>query len=308
MKKKYVSIFMILCLLMMTLVGCGGSGTDEDLDQNMGDMEELYFTIDAYWMSNGMLYGEYASGEVLETQSWGMAALPGQTVGEALEALEITSLEAKSEDDVFEGWMIFKDVITVDEDGFEEYSYELISEGTIYSTEELMELEVPAEPVTYVAKWENILIEDYFAEDESEGGYGYESSDVGFSLGANGGVMIFRSSEGDLMDSGMYTYWYSAGKSLDEAVADDGWDALDSIEKDGAVFAGWSVYYGDSMEWGSVEDVEEGYTAYPFDSTYEGFEYIVLENAQEYGTGLTTDEVFSLVNEGYYYYALAEWE
>ena len=247
----------------------------------------------------------------METGSWDLPAKEGDRIGDVLAEQEITDLGVSLDGDELEGWMVFELIITPDEDGFDDYSYELRSGDTIYSTEELMELTIPAYHACYVAKWASIAIEDYFAEEDYM--FDADTTTGSFTLNAgDGAVMTFLptgASEG--YESQTYTYWAEDGKTLNDLVATEEWDALSLVEKDGASFTGWTVYEGSGITWSSEASTEENVTSLPYvmnDPSYEGFEYILITDCSVYQENMSTEELCALENYSMDYYAVANWE
>lgn len=163
--KRVLAIILVLCLSMTLFVGCKN---DEEVivDDAITDGEapqEIYLTLYAF----GDEEQEYTmSVTVYETQEeYGMISMPateGEKIGDILASNDynnITPVESKGK---FEGWMEYKEVATMDADGFEQYSYEKLSDETVYTTEELLERTMPEYGVMYVAKWDN-LDDDYYA-------------------------------------------------------------------------------------------------------------------------------------------------
>lgn len=153
--KKLLAMIMLVCMFALGLAGCGGSNSE---------VTEPCLTFDAY--GNGCLIVEESDGEggtvTSETGSYTFTVLEGETVGDVLDAQGVKSMKPELRNDTFEGWMEFKEIITTDKDGFETREYERLSGDTLYTTQEVMERPLPEYPVSYVAKWASIPMEDYF--------------------------------------------------------------------------------------------------------------------------------------------------
>lgn len=311
--KKYLVLLLLLCMPLMLFCGCGGpadqtQGGDVTSNENLEEVGDIvYVTLDAYGFSGGILSMTQAGEEGLESVAWSFEGVPGETVQSMLERVEITEVNAYLEGDVLEGWMVFEAIPTEDTDGFIGYTYELRSGDTIYSTEELMALAIPEyDEVYYVAKWGNIPVDMYFAEED----YMYDGNTTtgAMAMSADGGTMLFEQTGGNQISSPVYVYWMSDGENMQMKMAEEDWDTLISVEKEGAVFAGWTVYQGTSIAWTSEADESENTMYFAYDDRYEGFEYLAVENCELYSENLSTEELTVLVNDGVCYYAVANWE
>ncbi len=307
--KKLLMTMLITGITLLALSGCKGSvedPTDAD-DTNLDNNGAIYVTIDAYGLLGGTLSVTQAGEEGVESVAWGFEASQGDKVSDMLAKEEITAIDAVLEGDTFEGWMIFEEIITSDEDGFDTITYELRSGDTIYTTEELMELAIPEYNAAFVAKWASLPIEDYFVEDDYM--FDADETTASITLIANGGNMLFIRSDGsDEIDSPVYSYWLEAGQTINDVMTEEAWHSLVSVEKEGASFTGWSVYEGDFVSWSSEAINDETTTSFEYDNRYEGFEYITVDNCVLYNSNISTEELLQLTNTGKYYIAIANWE
>ena len=327
--KKYLILLLLLCVPMLLFCGCGAPADDtqtgdvtvneeqnneENNEENNVNADEqndmVYVTLDAYGMSGGFLSLTVAGEEGVESVAYSFDGQLGETVQSMLERNEITAVNAYLEGDVLEGWMVFEAIPTEDADGFVEYIYELRSGDTIYSTEELLALTIPEyAEVYYVAKWSNIPVEMYFADEDYM--FDADTTTGAVVMSANGGTMLFEQTDGNQIDSPTYTYWLSEGDTLQTKMAEESWDTFIAAEKEGAVFSGWTVYKGTSIAWSSEpegEDDLEGTVYFEYDNRYEGFEYLAVENCELYSEHLSTEELITIVNDSVCYYAIANWE
>lgn len=322
MKRNKIALFLAAIMLTTLFAGCARIA-EEPLEEPMEEPveepaeefeeeyeEENYITIDAYGRADGMLTATYMD-EVMETGSWDLPAAVGSRLGDVLAEQEITDLDAYLDGDELEGWMVFEIITTTDEFGFDEYTYELRSGDTIYSTEELMDLTVPDYTVCYVAKWAGIAAEDYFAEED----YMFDSVETSgcFTLNAGEGAHMTFLPEGSTegYESQVYAYWMEDGESLNDVVAAGEWDALVSIEKEGATFTGWTVYEAVNLMWSGEESTEENVTSLPYvlnDERFENSKYVLLEDCSVYQENMSTEDLYNLVNNSANYYAVANWE
>lgn len=298
MKKRVVSGMFVACTAMMAMIGCNNGNEASE------EKAEVMVSFDAYGYTAGLL-SITESDEVFETGSMSIPATEGDKIGTAWEEAGFSDMEVKLEGDTFEGWMEYEVVVTTEEDGFEWEKYVRVSDD-IYTTEEAMERIVPDYNVIYVAKWESISMDDYFAEE-----YEYEAvMDTGFFvLYANGGTMNFEDSE-DSYEMDTYSYWLNEGETLDDAMSGDPMNSakMVSIEKLDAEFDGWTVYESDNMYWSSEKAEGEGTESFLYDSTDPDLKYLVLENCNVWSENATIEEMSEIVYEGLSYYAVANWK
>lgn len=309
MKKTRIAFLLAAAMLLTLLAGCAAEPTiPEEPAVNEEPIVEqpIYFTLDAYGMAGGMLSVTQSGDEGIESIAWGFEGAEGDTLGDVLAAQEITALDAYLDGDELEGWMVYEEIVSTDG----EYTYELRSGETIYTTQELMELTVPSYNAAYVAKWASIPVEDYFPEED----YMFDANETTgtFILNAGGGTMSFQSLDGsEEFDSAVYSYWMADGQTINDLAATEEWDTLVSVEKDGAAFTGWTVYEGSSVTWNSEESADDAAMSFPYvvdDPSYEGFEYIHITDCVLYQEGMSTEELLSVANHSKTYYAFANWE
>lgn len=295
------------CVLGMALAGCGSAPAAQD-EGKEDEGKEVLVSIDAYGYSDGLLSVTETIDGNQETSEYGsidLYGISGKTVNEALTDMDYSDLEIINDSDVFEGWMEFQMNITTDADGFDQYEYINLSGNVLYTTEELLELEIPEYDVAYVAKWESIAAEDYFVEEEPE-----EIVDTCFfNLSANGGEMTFSDEDNGSYSLDNYNYLMVPGDSLQDAMSGSAMSGavLEEIQKEGAEFAGWTVYEADFINW-VEEEAEDGAIYFPYESEYADAHFIQLENGSLYAEKISTDELKALVCEGKNFFAYAEWE
>lgn len=187
MRKNFLILFPIL-LFILILVGCtdknnnmsnnnhkiSGETSSELSGSIFGEVsievpteDKLYFTFDAYGeigATLGVTELFEGSTQVTKNISYGFDAQENELIKDVLKRNGIVAINPILEDDIFEGWMIFKETISTDEEGFVVYSYERISGKKLYTTNEIFEMSMPKYNLTFVAKWSNIPFEDYFTD------------------------------------------------------------------------------------------------------------------------------------------------
>lgn len=188
MSKKIISVFALLLALSFITFGCGFqevSPQNQNIDGNEGmddtavpdiggftgndgeafDGGDMMVNVDAYIQHGGMLYVTHGDGNIEETGALTFHLDEGGKINDVIHNYDIVKVEPRLEGDTFEGWMIFKDILTIDEtESYMSLSFELMSGDKLYTTDELFELPTPAYDVTYVAKWASLDIDKYFAE------------------------------------------------------------------------------------------------------------------------------------------------
>lgn len=312
MKKRILSLLMILIMMVTILAGCGKTEPAEEVTELEEIPEEVYMEIDAYSYAYGFIYytEKDMDGEVCESETMTLAlnAVPGQTMKEVWEANGYEFSEVAAEGEVFEGWMVYKMEMETDEDGFEiSRTYERISGDDVYDTEEFMELEVPEHDVTYVAKWANYSMEaydSYFADiAEMVGPTVQDTPETFIALDANGGMMTFAAEEP--YETDFTLYYFGEGQSVDDAMNE--WsEPMESVQKDDAEFAGWTVYVGDYSDWPDEvpADISEGSMCFAINE----YTNLILDNCTVYKENATTEELKEIVCEGQTFYAQANWK
>lgn len=292
--KKLLALLLFLCLLL----GCAWAEEEVEEIQYYVDFDAYDFTGERM-MTVDVL--DWDGSQVTEQYSGlGIIVNPGQTIGEAMTELGYLSLTMEVEG--FEGWMTFENVVTVDEDGFENSEYVKLPEAPLYTTEEVLGMTAPEFNVIFVAKWADIPVEDYFTPVEM----GMEDVSVSgsFSIWADGGMMTFAPS-GDT--SGYYTYWMEEGQTLDDLMGEDSfWEKVNVVEKDGAAFSGWTIYKADDILWSS--EPEEDCLSI-LCSSYGGENtYLSMKDSVIFVEDAATEELYAIVSDGTNYLAIANWE
>lgn len=235
----------------------------------------------------------------------------GETFGEALTACDYLKVTPQLDGDTFEGWMEYQVVTTVDDDGFEETTYSLITDK-IYSNEELLNLTVPDHSVMYIAKWSSIPAEDYFATNPWDDA----DSDGSFSLIAEGGTISFHESSGNEYDLPFYTYWLDDGQTLNDIMGGEFYATIGDVHKDGAEFAGWTLYVADAAFWNDTPADQEGYTSFlyseesaPDADFYSELLYLIMPEPMIQCKTITTEELCDVTcSDGQCYLAIANWK
>lgn len=310
MKKKMFAECMILALMLTMMAGCASDQPDQ-VGENVGEEvdREIDISFDTCEINGAYLYVKEDDGnggiQESELDGLGILAAEGETIGSALEHggyLEVTPV---LEGDVFEGWMEYVEVVTLDEFGFEESAYELLTDN-IYTTEELLALPVDADGAMYVAKWAGIPVEGYFRDREAwESGVTTSGS---FSLRSGGGQMLFQEADGAAYSVSSYTYWLEEDATLGETMGTEYGASLLALDNYGAMFSGWTLYEADSTFWNEEPVEEDGITCFLIDERDPSAGYDVLVNAVLCGEDISTDQLYNMSCADTNYYAIATWD
>lgn len=135
---------------------------DEILDEIQDELEEFdasnYYSVEAYGLDDAILLmtsvDEEGQEYEEETGSWGTFGTAGSTMSDLMAEWNITSFEATCSDGDFCGWTALQNIIEIDENDFENVTQEALYDGKIFTTEEMMSLELPDGDVVFYAVWE----------------------------------------------------------------------------------------------------------------------------------------------------------
>lgn len=163
------SLALILALLMMIVfVGCNVNVGDEVV--NGTNEEEVYYNlqIEAFYDDNGERYFTVdetfeEEPQTVEYNNIGYVTFTsGITVADVLEENYATNLQIVDENSTFMGWMKHEYESEFDEFGNDIGTYKKVDD-TLYTTEEMLNMEIVDKSLCFVAKWSDIE-ESYYAE------------------------------------------------------------------------------------------------------------------------------------------------
>lgn len=103
----------------------------DDTEAGQG-LSEYYVTFDVYTTGLAKITSDDGAGGTLvdETMGYGFSSFAGTTIKESMKEFGILDIAAVSDEDNFEGWMEYRDIMTMDEDGFEYLtSHEKVSDN-----------------------------------------------------------------------------------------------------------------------------------------------------------------------------------
>lgn len=309
--KKPTQVFVPLLATLLMVTSCGTSNQSEAGAASEPEQEidrEIDVWLEGYDRIGGMIHMTELDldGNPMESAYGGIGILAAEeeTIGSALDHAGYSDLQPVLEGDVFEGWMEVVEEVVLDEYDFEETVRKVLPEK-IYTTEELLALTVPAQGVTYVAKWESVPAESYFEPVDA-----WETDDVftvgSFSFSANGGLMSFHHADGSGSQWPEYAYWLEDGQALNEIMGTDNGAALIGVEKEDAEFLGWTLYEAESVFLGDEPFEAEGILCFMYDSEDSGY-CTVLKNPVLIGEQMSTEQLCAMSVTGTNYFAVAEW-
>ena len=320
--KRFSALLLALCLMLCGVAFADEVVKDADFEAAYGEfMEEdagVELTFDTYHPDGTVMlhYEEedfFEEGVFVEGETMGITVyadlLP--TVGDVFAASGYRNLTVSCETGEFEGWMIFEYVAVLDEYGFEDWQYVMVSESGVYlTTEEVMAMPMPETGIMFVAKVSDVAEEDYFAPVEVDMTDVEWGNYYTFVFDANGGEIVMTESRE--WSTNFTEYWVPEGSTVVDEMTEEVADGVVyfSPEKEGAEFLGWNVYSGDDLQYSDGSNMEGSDAQFfrivdPYDPEYVS--YVMLTNCETYGENVPTEELWSIVLEGRSYYAVAQW-
>ena len=272
--------------------------TEADITEAEQELSEYYVSFNVYTSGLVKITSDDGNGGkyITETMGYGFSSFTGKTIEESMKEFGIFDIEVVSDGDTFEGWMEYRDIMTVDEDGFEYLSsYEKVSDN-LYTTEDVMAMVLDAH-TTFVAKWESISDEEYYLNYE----YVDDGLDLSVTIYGNGGYMNYESSYSYESDLSVATI--ESGLSLEAFLGDPA--KLKSVEREGYTFNGWCVYASDDLTY--VNTMDEALNAGSFCVSLEQYGYAAMDEWVVVNEFATTEELYDIVCDGKSYLVLANW-
>lgn len=170
--KKIIALLFLLCVVASLFVGCkdkeNTTPTDVvDMTQEVTEPEVTYNLMFDPFVHSSVDYFLVFEGvdEQTPLQKYNtpisFIVHEGEKVGEAIKVHGFGAFKVESTSDELLGFAEYKVVNSIDENGLAVTSYEKLSGDTLYSIEELMERELPAYDVVYVARWAGVSDSDY---------------------------------------------------------------------------------------------------------------------------------------------------
>ncbi|MBQ7133502.1 MAG: hypothetical protein IJO20_03305 [Ruminococcus sp.] len=161
--KKIIALILALLMMMTLFVGCSG-------DDIITDAEEVYYNLqlEAFYDDNGERHftvDETFEEEPMTVEYNNIACITytsGNTVKEVLEENYMINLQIIDENGTFMGWLKHEYESEIDEFGNDMGTYKKVDD-TLYTTEEMLNMEIVDKSLCFVAKWSDIE-DSYYAE------------------------------------------------------------------------------------------------------------------------------------------------
>lgn len=272
--------------------------TEDEVLETEQELSEYYVNFNVHTTGGVKITSDDGEGGKLvdETMGYGFSSFTGKTIKESMKEFGILDIEIVEEDDTFEGWMEYRDVMTMDPDGFEYCSsYEKVSDN-LYTTEDVLSMVLDAH-TTFIAKWESISDEEYYLSYE----YIDDGLDLSVTVYGNGGHMNYESSYSYESDLSVATI--ESGLPLEAFLGDSA--KLKSVEREGYTFNGWCVYASDDLTY--VNTMDEALNAGSFCVSLEQYGYAAMDEWVVVNEFATTEELYDIVCDGKSYLVLANW-
>lgn len=165
MKKSIIALLLVVCMAVL-FVGCKKDDATNQQATNSPatqDQTQYYYNV----TFNAMTYNGITYEMILEveddsnmvdkrTNTISFTTQKGTKMSDVLAQQGYVNLVVDESFDEFLGWMEYKIIPTVNEEGYNVATYEKLSADTYYTTEQLLEKQAPDFSVVYVAKWKSI--------------------------------------------------------------------------------------------------------------------------------------------------------
>ncbi|MBE5972313.1 MAG: hypothetical protein E7246_07345 [Lachnoclostridium sp.] len=269
----------------------------EEVTDSAEELTEYNITFDAFSLGGVEVTFDDETGgtDVEQMMSIGCSSYPGKTLKESMKEFGILDIDVVTDGETFEGWMEYKDIMAMHEDGFEYLtSYEKVSDN-LYTTEEILSI-VLDQHTTFVAKWESISYEEYalYYEYTEEG----LDLDLDVTVYSNGGLMNYGDHTSDLAVATI-----ESGFSLETFLGDSA--EIKSVEKEGYTFNGWCVYASEEIIY--TAGLDEAVEAGSFCVSLEEYGYAAMNDFIVVNEFATTEELYDIICDGKSYLAVANW-
>ena len=266
------------------------------------DASFTYAVLETDWETGEETWVEYDYG------TYGRSACVGKCLNAEMGDWFKIVKDPTKEGAKFEGWAKFK----VDYETNEHVFVPQSSEKQYYTTEEMMASEMPGYHVTFVPKWDNRSIDEYFPVS-----YAFYINANSGKFSINFGMNAEEEEEPYIIDTEKYFFGLTEGMSLGETFEDAGLK-IGNFKKAGEIFEGWTVYsveYIDNIGVLEGEEVpkSDANQLVVFDDTYTYEDgttidlYFILEGYQLVDKTMSTDKMMSSCMDSNYY-AVANWK
>lgn len=165
MRKRVYVLGMLAAIVVMGIAGCSASrGENEEIgmDEIFDIVEEVeeghFYSVQACGLNDAILEvtsaNDSGENELEETGSIGWSAMEGTTIAQIMEEWNVISIEAKCDGYEFLGWQVYENTYEIDEDGFEVYGEQLLYDGKVFTTDEMMNMELPDADIYFASVWD----------------------------------------------------------------------------------------------------------------------------------------------------------
>lgn len=172
MKKKLFALLMVAGMTVFAAAGCGVSVEVEPSDQSavqeenvaqdetagQDEQTDYSYSVQARDLDGARLLITYGdeTGAITgyeETDGFSWFGAPGQTIGEMMADWDMISIEPLQQDYEFLGWACCTSTMVEDENGFVEDVETELFDGKIFTTEEMMNQELPDGNIIFYTVW-----------------------------------------------------------------------------------------------------------------------------------------------------------
>ncbi len=261
-----------------------------------GSEEDANVIFDCY---GGRFIIDFGNNETMDSDMFFANVAPGDRISDSGAAI-LPGFPERETGFTFEGWLEFN----MD-------TCEFVSSTPI--TGNIFEREAPDYKVSYIAKWAEIDFSQYVYGESHN--FGKDNRNIGFY--ANGGrnidIWIDGSGENHGGSSNITQITVEDGKSLNEAVAADGFVTVDFIPvKDGIQSKSWTLVKADSVTWKEhilgTDFVRGENDIIVYNEILGAYQrYLVAENAEVLPQTFHSKEIFRIADDKSYF-AIANWK
>ncbi len=181
MKMKLSVLLMLIAAVLMSLAGCGKAESTDKPDTQItadsqstsdimsdADFSDMFdpetfdhaYTLQIRDLDQAILtvtYNDGSDSEEVDSYTWFGSG--GMTIGQMMDEWSVESIVPSCEGYDFLGWMVYETVTTTDENGFDEYTENVLFDGRIFTTEEMMALELTDADICFYTVWDLVCSE-----------------------------------------------------------------------------------------------------------------------------------------------------
>ncbi len=189
MTRKIIAFLMIAAVIVMSLAGCGSTENADttpdtpdtsvvssesdtpgildifgDMTASDSDFPEHAYSLQISDLDEAVLivrYSEEYSDEPYaeEVSSYVWFGSPGMTIAQIMEEWDIESIEPYCEGYDLLGWAAYESILSVDENGWEEFTENELFDGRLFTTEEMLSLELTDTDIIFYTVWDLVCSE-----------------------------------------------------------------------------------------------------------------------------------------------------